>query len=532
MCETPTPSPGKFIDLLPHSEIDFVHTSIQFPDSEDEMDDLDPFRGAFGAGLVAADLNNDTWIDLFYVQEVGANKLYWGNPDGTFVQATEEQAQTLAREEMIDIGANAADYNGDGLLDILVLGYNDIALFENQGNQTFKEKGQELGLTPTVGYPGGGTWGDYDNDGDLDLFVCSYGKAESMEDEEDTEGPLVYPSLLFRNDGTQFTDQAHTLPYMPGEEGACMQAAFRDFDHDGDLDLLQVNDFGPWRGMTKFWENKGLDGEYWNWSDRYSETGAGELIFPMGSMYRDINGDQILDMWFSDIGKTTLLQSLGDWEWISVAATWEQSGTYDNSDVSWSVLDIDLDGSGSPGVYIGFGPHLADSPPDSWGEEYKADQPDRFLINQAPQGETPDFHQEDSVFPFPLIGNARGAATVDINHDGVPDLVTSNLNARPVVMLGACTENNRLVISLRDNTTKNTFGIGSIVKVHTSHKTQIQELSAGGRGTFSGEEPELFFGLGTVSSIESIEVKWPDGEQQEYIPECTHCQITLTRSIE
>ena len=424
-CESPVPSPGKFIDALPLSEIDFTHTSIQFPDSEEELNDLDPFRGAFGAGLIAADLDNDTWIDIFYVQEIGSNILYWGKENGVFVQANEETTHELAQENVIDIAANTADYNGDGLLDILVLGYNHIALFENQGNRIFKEKSQQLGLYPTVGYPGSGAWGDYDNDGDLDLFICSYGEAESMEGQEDTEGPLVYPSLLFRNDGSHFTDQTHTLPYIPGEEGACMQAAFRDFDRDGDLDLLQVNDFGPWRGMTNFWENKGAEGEEWGWSDRYAETGAGGLVFPMGSMYRDIDGDQLLDMWFSDIGKTTILQSLGGWEWLSIEATWGQSIPYENSDVSWSVMDIDLDGNGTPGVYIGFGPHLADSPPEEWEEEYKANQPDRFLINKAEQGEIPDFHQENSVFPFPLIGNARGAATVDINHDGVPDLVVA-----------------------------------------------------------------------------------------------------------
>lgn len=528
-CAQPVLPPGTFRDALPRSGVDFVHHSAPPAYTEESMSNVDPFQGSFGAGLVAADLDADGYIDLFYVQEVGANKLFWGNGDGTFASAEVPLAQAIARNDSIGISANTADYNGDGLLDLLVLGYNDIALYHNLGNRNFEDRSSTLALSPTVGYPGGAAWGDYDNDGDLDLFVCSYGRAEEVGENE-TEGPSVFPSMLYRNDGGHFTNRRNDLPIIAGQEGACLQGAFRDFDRDGDLDLLQVNDFGPWRGMTNFWENKGSSQEDWVWEDRYSTSGAGTLSFPMGSMYRDIDGDLQPDMWLSDIGKTSILKYLGSWEWMSMEAAWGHEIEDLSSDVSWSVLDIDLDGDGHPGVYIGYGPHLASAPPESWDEDYAADQPDRFLVNQTPTEKNPTFYLDNSVFPFPMIGNARGAATVDLNHDGVPDLVTSNLNAPPTILLGACTSFNRLVIQLRDTTTANTFGIGSVVQVRTTEKTQIQELSAGGRGTFSGEEPALFFGLGSVETIERVEIIWPDGEEQIFTPSCAHCRITLTRS--
>ena len=527
-CEEPVSSPGMFINALPTSNVDFIHHSNPSDYADETASNFDPFRGSFGAGLVAADFDRDQAIDLFFIQEEGDNKLYWGNGNGTFDAASSQTSQEIAREDVPGISANTADFNGDGLLDLLVLGYNDIALYQNMGDRTFIEKSQEFGLKPTEGYPGGASWGDYDGDGDLDLFVCSYGLPELAE-EDDTEGPLVLPSFLYRNDGITFTDRSHELPFVEKKEGACMQGAFRDLDHDGDLDLLQVNDFGPWRGMTHFWENMGPSEEGWTWKNRYSDSGAGTLDFPMGSIFRDLNGDQKPDLWLSGIGKTNILQYLGNWEWIAVAETWGRGISNLESDVSWSVLDIDLDGDGDPGIYIGYGPHLAEEPPESWNEIYEADQPDRFLLNQAEYGEEPQFTVDNSVFPFPLIGNARGAATVDINNDGVPDLITSNLQGSPSILLGACTQNNRLVIRIRDNTSMNTFGIGSTVTVQTSERIQTQEMSAGGRGTFSGEEPALFFGVGSAENIKKIIITWPDGYIQEIQKACAHCQITLER---
>jgi len=523
-CLDPVDRPGSFADALPNSGIDFVHVA-RTPVFEEGVENEDPLEGAFGAGIVAADLDRDGFVDLFFPQEVGPNKLYWGKGNADF---EEDTAENLTLNGERSLYGNTADYNGDGLLDLLVTGYQSIHLFENMGNRQFVDRAEELNLQDPLGYPGGAAWGDYDRDGDLDLFVGSYGLV-GLESDSDFDGPGVAPSQLYRNEGTHFSDHSFELPVVAGKEGACLHASFRDLDDDGDLDLLQVNDFGPWLGMTQFWENVGLDGQRWVWVNRHASSGIGELAYPMGSLFRDLNGDGKAELWFSDIGQTRLFSPIGVWEWADMGAVWTSAVEDEPSDVSWSVVDIDLDGDGRIEVYINYGPHLGAEPPLEWGEVYAANQPDRLLFNDAPRGATPNYLLAEDVFPYPQTGNARGSAIADLDGNGVPDLVTSNIGATPAILLGQCTDAKRFVVELRDRSSGNYFGIGAKVTVETEEFMQVQELSAGGRGSFSGGEPQLFFGLDRAKQVERLTVEWPDGMKTVLEALCAHCKVILSR---
>jgi len=527
-CADPVSAPGAFADGLLDSGVDFVHVIIP-PVFDNTPEDDDPFNGAFGGGVVAADLDGDGATDLFFAQEDGSNRLYWGQGNGRFEPAAEATATLLGLASSRTFYSNTADYNGDGLLDLLISGHQSLHLFENLGDRSFQDVTESVGLVPAPGYPGGLAWGDYDRDGDLDLFVGSYGLVETGPD-SNMNGPEVVASTLYRNDEGSFTQRTEDLPIVDGQEGACLQAAFRDLDDDGDLDLLQVNDFGPWRGMTNFWENRGASEGGWSWVDRHPDSGIGELRYPMGSLFRDLDGDQYPDLWFSNIGMTRALRSIGEWQWVDVRVAWAADVIDNSSEVSWSVVDIDLFGDGRPSVYINYGPHIGAQPPLDWGENYVPDQPDRFLVNEAAAGSQPSFRLAPEVFPQEQIGNARGTAIADLDRNGVPDLVTSNLDAAPSILLGRCSTNRRLVVRLRDPSSANRFGIGAKVSIATNAQTQEQEMSAGGRGSFSGSEPQLFFGLSDADRVESVQVRWPDGVLESIDDLCSHCEVTITRS--
>jgi len=530
ICDDPVGAPGRFDDGNPGSGVDFLHVIIP-PVFDNTPEDDDPFNGAFGGGVVAADLDGDGAADLFFAQEDGANQLYWGQGNGTFEPASDATAGTIGLADSRTFYVNTADYDGDGRLDLLVAGFESLHLFRNQGDRSFLEVATTVGLAPVPGYPGGLAWGDYDQDGDLDLFVGSYGLVETGPD-ANTNGPDVVASSLYRNDGALFSDQTSNLPIVSDEEGACLQAAFRDLDDDGDLDLLQVNDFGPWRGMTNFWENGGATEGAWSWVDRHPDSGVGQLRYPMGSLFRDLDGDQHPDLWFSNIGATRALQSVGPWQWVDVRVAWATEVVETSSDISWSVVDIDLYGDGRPSVYINFGPHIGAEPPPDWGENYVPNQPDRFLVNDADLGSQPDFRLAPEVFPHEQTGNARGTAIADLDNNGVPDLVTSNLDSAPSILLGRCTTSRRLVVSLRDPLSSNRFGIGAKVTVEAGALMQTQEISAGGRGSFSGSEPQLFFGLGEADRVDRLQVRWPDGIVESFEGLCGHCQVTITRATD
>ncbi len=526
--ECAEPGPPGFDDGAAGAALSFVHRLLP-EDNSPGGEFMDPFRGAFGAGVVAADLDGDQRIDLFFPQEDGLNGLYWGLGNARFEEAASDHPLRVGDPAAAQLYANAVDYDGDGMLDLLVTGTSSIQLWHNEGKRSFDERAAQLGLAPPARYPGGSSWGDYDGDGDLDLFSGNYGEPETGPD-SNQNGPAVVASKLWRNDGAQgFSDQSAGFPWQEGQEGACLQGAFRDLDEDGDLDLMQVNDFGPWKGMTMLWENlgAGTDGA-WQWQDRLPGSGIGSLEFPMGSAFADFDGDGVLDLWLSDIGRNRVLRGLGPWQWVDVGEAWLTDVEDQNSDVSWSVVDLDVDGDTKRDVFLSFGPYQPQEPEDP-EEPWAPAQPDRLLHAQASADGSTSFTLLEDAFPIPPTGNARGVAVADLDENGVADLVVGNIDAAPALLLGRCTSNNRLSIELRQPDSENVFAIGAKVEVQAGGTVQRAELSAGGRGSFSGSHPRLYFSIGQERVVERIRVTWPDGESDEVQDLCGHCALLLPR---
>jgi hypothetical protein len=212
---------------------------------------------AWGKGALAADFNNDGYQDL-YVLNYGPNVLYLNEGDGTFRDVT---ASAGVGDPRWSSAGAAADYDKDGDLDLFVANYLDYdlenlptagkfcsyqnipvacgprglkgagdALYRNNGDGTFTDVSANAGVADAQGYYGlGAAWGDYDNDGDLDLAVAN----------DNT------PNYLYRNNGDgTFTDvaiEAGVAFSEDGREQACMGVEFEDLDNDGWLDLMFTN---------------------------------------------------------------------------------------------------------------------------------------------------------------------------------------------------------------------------------------------------------------------------------------------------
>jgi hypothetical protein len=519
-CDAPVPSPGAFRDGA--SGIDFTHRSSDDFVAEGELEM--PFAEVSAAGVAAADFDGDGRVDLFFTQTVGPNALFWGDEDG-WARGSADAPWALSDE--LSATVRAVDFDGDGAIDLEIAGWNRVHLLRNVGGREFEDVTAETGILPRDGWAGGSAWIDYDGDGDLDLFAGGY-----VTRAREFPGWTVVGTehALWRNDGDRFTNDAggFGFDYEEREGGAIIHAAFRDLDDDGDPDLFLVNDFGTQEGRTRPWENLGPIGGDWTWLDRLEGSGLGMLHSPMGLALTDLDGDGKNDLWLSDLGGTTIFQGWTNWSWTEVSLVWAGSLRNDNLDASWSVIPIDLDGDGVPGVYIAYGP----LPEVFRGNDTPYDpQADRFLVQIRDGGST--FHFEDAaeaVFPTPMTGTARGAAVADLNRDGVPDLVVSNVRGRPAVLLGLCTTNARLVVELSDRVSRNTAGIGAKVTVQTAERTLVDEVTAGGRGTFSSGEPVLFFGLGEAEIVERITIRWPDGEVNDLFDVPSHRRLTITRS--
>ncbi|MCO4771740.1 MAG: CRTAC1 family protein [Deltaproteobacteria bacterium] len=496
--------PG-FMDITARAGVSFVHrpTEVSGPTAH--------WLYSATAGIVVADLDRDGQPDLFLPQADGPNGLFWGRADGTFVEA--DVPRDLGMPDHISSAASAVDYDGDGLLDLSLMALGELRLYRNLGDRTFVDVSAETGLRGDRGIGAAMAWADIDGDGDLDLWA---GRHLALS--PDGEPPSAAPDTLWRNDGGGFVDVTSALGLGEGD-GAALHGVWKDLDGDGDLDLLQINDFGVELGNSHLFENQGD----WTFVDRTAGSGVGVLAYPMGAAVRDLDGDGLHDLWISDIGRTTVLRGMGPFSFVDASASWAASLPTDSSATSWSVIDLDLDGDGAVDIFEAFSP----LPP--FEEGAPPDSPQEDVMWRQARDEGVQFERLDGLPPRLQQDTARGVGMADIDRNGTPDLVVAQAGAGPIVLLGRDTGASRLVVELQDTTGANRFGVGAQVQVQVGDVVQSDTLVAGGRGTMSGSEPALFFGLGDAERVDSIAVRWPDGTEDVLGPLCADCRVVIRR---
>ena len=205
--EAPDAPPLRFVDTGREAGIDFV--------SEYRDAHLNMITETMGGGAAWLDYDNDGDWDLYITAGRGvSNALYQNNGDGTFNEIAE---QAGVNSQALGMGAAAADYNGDGNVDLFVTNYGaaDI-LYRNNGDGTFTDKAAEAGVEGGAeDWSSSAAWADFDNDGDLDLYVARYLLFHEEEtdfklypaedvDYPPTLNPYLYPAqanALYRNDG-------------------------------------------------------------------------------------------------------------------------------------------------------------------------------------------------------------------------------------------------------------------------------------------------------------------------------------------
>ena len=476
-----------------------------------------------GGGVTVADLTNDGLVDVLFMQNEGPNELYRGVGDGTFVRVPNTGLE-LPWEHSVQ--SSAADYDADGDLDVVITGYNLLRLFRNDG-EIFTDVSAEVGLGETPGLGTTTAWADIDGDGDLDLYNGIYAVDTDLQ-----LGTIDAASDgLWRNDGGAFVDVSDGFIYPGGTDGAVLLGLFRDMDEDGDPDLLQINDLAGQGADSFLWENLGLAGAGPEWRDRLEGSGVGGVDYPMGVSVADLDGDGLRDLVITNIGAVHAFQGWGTFSWVDTSLTWLPDLPTDGWRVSWSAVPIDLDGDGRSALYLSYGPLTCPAedfdPPPPTLDDYLL-QPDELLV-PAGAGDSFRLERSTSAFPFAPTGSGRAVAAADLNGDGTADVLVGNLGGPPTVFLSACTDASRLVVRPRIPGGSNPHAIGARVLVEAGGSRQFAEVSAGGPGSGASLPPEVLFGLGAASTVDRLEVTWPDGEVSEFSDLCAHCVVTVTR---
>jgi enediyne biosynthesis protein E4 len=502
-------------------------------------------------GITAADLTEDGLPDLLVATEQGV-ELFETTAEETF----------LPRETLYDLdltfasGTSIADYDGDGDLDLYVMRVaGDPAPEWTEENELGKNRllrndgGTFVDVTDAAGVDGCGvhqrtgeygcwksmtsSWGDIDADGDLDLYVGNYGFVDETDGTSDADMEPAEPDFLYLNDGDgTFTDVSDRLPDVL-KDGYTYAGGLFDLDHDGDLDLYTVNDFGGVARNRVLW-NDGT-GQF-DWEFTADPSGLDVDVTGMGLGLGDLNGDGVLDLLIPIWNDNWLLQSsVGEQQirWVDYADT--VNFVVDqrrNQKVGWGTELGDLDNDGDLDAVSQFG--FVDNQNDHWGNPQL--QPDAVYINE-PKSTPPYYTFVDRGAEWGLDhpGMSRGAVLADLNRDGWLDIGKRSLDSSILdksvspLHLSRCGDDAWLLVHLRQPGTMNVFAVGAEVVVEAGGRTFTRTLFGGGTGYASQPPPELHFGLGDVDVIDELTVRWPDGQQSVLTDLDARQQITVTR---
>lgn len=519
----------QFTDVTEQAGIDFQHfhgvRSTQLPED-------------MGSGAAWGDYDNDGFADLYVVdvaapltaspeqvaQSPGGNRLYHNNGDGTFTDVTRKAGVGF---KGVGMGAAWADYDNDGHLDLVITSYDQLVLYHNNGDGTFTDVSAKVGFDKFRGFWTGVAWGDYDRDGNVDLFVCGYVRYNFRPEDLHkkslqysslvpyTLNPAVYAperKLLFHNNGDgTFTEVAQQAG-VNDSVGRSLSAAWYDFDRDGWPDLLVANDL--WG--SKLYLNL-RNGKF---KDITRESGLSEYRGAMGNAIGDWDhhgdADIFLTHWIYQ--ENALYESLR-----YMRGTTKPQGALIFGDVADTV------GLGRVSHnYIGWGTSFFDYDNDGNldllvvnGSTFQDDKDPRHLVPMRNflfwQRNAVDGFYEVSGISGPAFQNAhvgRGAAFADYDNDGDVDVFIVNQEGRPMLLRNDGGNKNNWVKVRVKCTKSNRTGFGTRINIEAAGISQFQEI--GGQTSYLSQNfQEAHFGLNHSERLDRLTVTFPSGSVRE-----------------
>ena len=485
-------------------------------------------------GIAVFDYNNDGWMDILLVNgstledvragKCDSSKLYRNNHDGTFTDVT---AKSGLDHCGWGFGVAVGDYDNDGWEDLYITYLDGGVLYHNNHDGTFTDVTAKAGVGNQRRWGTSAAFGDYDNDGFLDLYVANYVDLDLDHLPEFGKGPFCqYRGIpvscgprglkgsrdrLYHNNGDgTFTDVTEKLNIDP-ENYYGLGVVWLDYDKDGCEDLYVANDSSP--SLLYHNDCKGSFTEVGAEAGvAYSSDGREQAGMGVDSADFDHDG-------WPDIVKTNFSD--------------DANNLYHNDHNGMFTDVAGATGFGAVSVpFLGFGAKFLDFDNDGW--------PDIFVVNGHvnPQVDQHSFGVTYAERPFlfrNLLGKkmlemggsagaalsrryvARGAVTADFLNHGWEDILFSVLDASPVLLRNQGEKNGHWLTIKTIGTRSNRDGFGAQVEVKAGSLVQSAEVRANS-GFESASDPRLHFGLGTATRVDSVVIHWPSGVKERLGP--------------
>jgi hypothetical protein len=557
----------QFTDQLKESGITFVHRAVDDATKHMRMGHYD-----HGSAVAVADVDGDGLYDLYFVNQVGGNELWKNLGGGKFKNITAEAGVALPGR--ISVAAAFADIDNDGDQDLFVTtvrGGN--ALFENDGRGRFRDITKEAGLSLEA-HSSGAVFFDYDKDGLVDLLVCNVGKYTT--DQKGPDGQYVgiqnafsghlYPDryehpVLYKNMGhNYFKDVTTEVGLQP--RGWCGEASFADLNGDGWPGIFFLN----MQGHSHYYENVG--------GKKFVERT--DVYFPktpwgaMGIKFFDFDNDGRTDLFIADMHSDMSDEPGPENEKLKSKVTWDESYIQGKKDefIFGNALYHNL-GNGKfeeisdrlgLETYWPWGPSVGDVNADGWedvfipsGMSYPYryginslllnDHGEKFLDSEFVLGIEPrkklytpwfevdcsdprEVEEQAKLSSKVCVGqsgksivmsprSSRSAAIFDLENDGDLDIVVNDFNSEPQVLVSNLAQRERIhwLKVVLNGTSSNRNGLGAVVRVYAGERTYFR-YHDGKSGYLAQSVLPLYFGLGTTTKIDRVEVDWPSGRKQ------------------
>ena len=509
-----------FVDVASASGLDF-HLTCGGPEKKYIMESM-------CGGIAVFDYDNDGWMDILLVngstlQDLRGgtchpSKLYRNNHDGTF---TDVSAKAGLNHCGWGFGVAVGDYDNDGWEDVYITYLDGGVLYRNNGDGTFTD------VTAKAGVDNGGRWGtsaafgDYDNDGHLDLYVANYVELDLDHLPEFGSGPFCqYRGIpvscgprglkgsrdrLYHNNGDgTFTDVSDKLGIDPdGYYG--LGVLWLDYDKDGCLDLYVANDSSPSLlyhnnckgGFTEMGAAAGV---------AYSDDGREQAGMGIDSADYDNDGwPDIIKTNFSD-DTNNLYHNDGNGEFTDLAGP-AGFGPISIPFLGFGAKFFDYDNDGWKDIFIANGHVNPQVDGHSFGVTY-AERP--LLFHNLGDGKFEEIGQKTgAAMAKPRVG--RGTAVGDFLNNGCEDLLVSVLDGSPVLLRNKAKDGGHWLRIRTKGTRSNRDGFGARIEIKAGKRTQTAEVRA--NSSFeSASDPRVHLGLGAADRVDSLAVHWPSGK--------------------